>query len=404
MKKIRKAILALILVFSFAVPLPVGAAMNGIDVSRWQSDINLYNVDADFVVVKATEGSGYTSPTFKSQAAATLASGKKLGLYHYMTYMTPAEQQADYFCKIVGDYIGDAILVLDFESTAVNGGSGFALEFLRRVEENTGVKPLVYTSQSVTISLDWTSVVNEGYGLWVARYPLGYTATGYRSDLSYGNVGYWNTVAMFQYTSSGRIPGYSGNLDLDIFYGDGAAWDAYAKSDGNSTIHVDPTPSVPAQTTSGTYTVVSGDCLSMIGAKTGVSWSVIASANGLYSPYMIYPGQILVIPSGSSAVSTGTYTVKSGDCLYDIGLSFGVSWRTIASANGIQSPYRIYPGQTLSIPGGSGASGGKYYTVQYGDTLSGIAAQYGTSYTYLASINGIGNPNLIHPGQTIRVA
>ena len=123
MKKIRKVILAMILVFSFAVPLPASAAMNGIDVSRWQSDINLYNVDADFVVVKATEGSGYTSPTFRTQADATLGSGKKLGIYHYMTYMTPAKQQAEYFCKAVGDYIGDAILVLDFESTAVNGGS-----------------------------------------------------------------------------------------------------------------------------------------------------------------------------------------------------------------------------------------------------------------------------------------
>lgn len=405
MKKLRKAILALVLVFSFALPLPASAAMNGIDVSRWQSDINLYNVDADFVVVKATEGSGYTSTAFRTQADATLGSGKKLGIYHYMTYMTPADQQAEYFCNVVDDYIGKAILVLDFESTAVNKGSGFALEFLRRVEEITGVKPLVYTSQSVTRSLDWTNVVNNGYGLWVARYPLGYTNTGYRNDLSYGSVGYWDTVAMFQYTSSGRIAGYSGNLDLDIFYGNESQWDAYATANGVAPPQENETPSTPPQTTSGTYTVVYGDCLSTIGSKLGVSWGSIASANGLYSPYVIYPGQVLVIPGGSGAVSGGsTYTVRSGDCLSTIGSRFGVSWSSIASANGIYSPYTIYPGQTLTIPSGSATSSAKYYTVRSGDTLSEIAARYGTSYTYLAQINGISNPNLIYPGQSIRVA
>lgn len=405
MKKLRKAILALVLVFSFALPLPVSAAMNGIDVSRWQSDINLYNVDADFVVVKATEGSGYTSTTFKIQADATLNSGKKLGLYHYMTYMTPAEQQAEYFCKVVSDYVGDAILVLDFESTATYGGSGFALEFLQRVEEITGVKPLVYTSQSVTRSLDWTNVVNGGYGLWVARYPLGYTTTGYRDDLSYGTVGYWDNVAMFQYTSSGRISGYSGNLDLDIFYGDESQWDAYATADGIVPPQENSTPSTPPQTTTGTYTVVSGDCLYTIGSKLGVSWGSIASANGLYSPYVIYPGQVLVIPGGSGAVSGGTtYTVKSGDCLSAIGSRFGVSWSSIASANGINSPYTIYPGQTLTIPGASSTPSARYYTVRSGDTLSGIASRYGTTYTRLAQINGISNPNLIYPGQSIKVA
>lgn len=405
MKKLRKAILAFVLVFSFALPLPANAEMNGIDVSRWQSDINLYNVDADFVVVKATEGSGYTSPTFRTQADATLGSGKKLGVYHYMTYMTPAKQQAEYFCKVVSDYVGEAILVLDFESTATYGGARFALKFLQRVEEITGVKPLVYTSQSVTRSLDWTNVVNEGYGLWVARYPLGYTTTGYRDDLSYGSVGYWDTVAMYQYTSSGRIAGYSGNLDLDIFYGDESQWDAYATADGVVPPQENATPSTPPQTTIGTYTVVYGDCLSAIGSKLGVSWGSIASANGLYSPYVIYPGQVLVIPGGSGAVSSGTtYTVESGDCLSTIGSRFGVSWSTIASTNGIYSPYTIYPGQTLTIPGGSAASSARYYTVRSGDTLSEIASRYGTTYTRLAQINGIGNPNLIYPGQSLRVA
>ena len=56
MKRIKKAILALILVFSFAIPLPVSAAMNGVGVSSWQTGIEVDEMSMDFVITKATEG------------------------------------------------------------------------------------------------------------------------------------------------------------------------------------------------------------------------------------------------------------------------------------------------------------------------------------------------------------
>lgn len=96
------------------------------------------------------------------------------------------------------------------------------------------------------------------------------------------------------------------------------------------------------------YTVVSGDTLSGIGAKLGVAWKSIANANGISSPYTIYPGQKLTIPGGSTGSSPArVYTVKSGDTLSGIGAKLGVSWKGIASKNGIVSPYTIYPGQQL---------------------------------------------------------
>ena len=49
------------------------------------------------------------------------------------------------------------------------------------------------------------------------------------------------------------------------------------------------------------------------------------------------------------------------------------------------------------------AGSAKYYTVQSGDTLSGIAAKYGTSYQKVAQLNGISNPNVIYVGQKLRV-
>jgi hypothetical protein len=95
----------------------------------------------------------------------------------------------------------------------------------------------------------------------------------------------------------------------------------------------------------GAYTVQYGDTLYSIGAKFGVSWQSIASANGIYYPYTIFVGEQLTIPG----VQT-TYTVQPGNSLYSIGNMYGVSWQSIASANGIGYPYTIYVGEQLVIP------------------------------------------------------
>ena len=404
MKRIRKVVGVFIALLMVITPVTVSAEMNGIDISSWQSAINVSDMNVDFAIVKATEGSSYTSPSFTRQANDTLNSGKKLGVYHYMSYATPAKEQAEYFVRTVKPYIGKAVLVLDFEGTAVNKGTAFALEFLNTVQNLTGVKPMIYMSQSVASSHDWTSVINNDYALWVARYPLGNTITGFRNDLSYGYLGYWDSAVMFQYTSHGKLPGYSGYLDLNVFYGNESQWDAYATAGG--VVDIPNTGDYGETEHSQTYTVRSGDCLSTIGQKFGVSWGSIATANGIYPPYIIYPGQVITIPGGSAgAVQSQTYTVRSGDCLSTIGQKFGVSWGSIATANGIYSPYTIYPGQVITIPGGlGGAVQSQTYTVRSGDCLSTIAQKFGVSWGSIATANGIYSPYIIYPGQVLRIA
>ena len=404
MNRFKNLIAVCIAIVMVLTPVSASAQMNGIDISNWQSNIDVTKMDVDFVIVKATEGSSYTSPSFTKQVNDTLNSGKKLGVYHYMSYMTPAKQQAEHFVKTVKPYLNKAVLVLDFEGTAVYKGVSFALEFLQNVENMTGIKPLIYMSQSVAASHDWTNVINNDYGLWVAKYPLGNTTTGFRNDLSYGNLGYWDSAAMFQYTSHGKLAGYSGYLDLDIFYGNESQWDEYAK--GSEAVNIPDTGGSSSGVQTQTYIVRSGDCLSIIAQRFGVSWGSIASANGIYSPYIIYPGQVLNIPGGSgNVVQSKTYTVRSGDCLSTIGQRFGVAWGSIASANGIYSPYIIYPGQVLNIPGGSGnVVQSKTYTVRSGDCLSTIAQRFGVSWGSIARANGIYSPYTIYPGQVLLIA
>lgn len=82
---------------------------------------------------------------------------------------------------------------------------------------------------------------------------------------------------------------------------------------------------------------------------------------------------------------------------------YGTSWQHLADLNGLADPNLIYPGQTLVVDGSAPAPAAQTYTVQPGDTLSAIASAYGTSWQHLADINGIADPNLIYPGQTLRV-
>lgn len=103
-----------------------------------------------------------------------------------------------------------------------------------------------------------------------------------------------------------------------------------------------------------------------------------------------------------------TYTVTSGDTLSGIGQKTGTDWHQIAYINHISAPYTIYPGQVLTLPGGSAPPPppppSNTYVVKPGDTLGAIAAAHGTTYQHLAQINGIANPNLIYAGQVIKLS
>lgn len=202
-------------------------ALNGIDISWYQRGINIAAVPADFVIVKATEGTGYINPCFREQADATLNSGKLLGIYHYISGGN-WQAEAEYFVNTVKDYVGRAVLALDFESdyNSAYGDTAYLQQCAQTVYNLTGVRPLLYGSQRDYGRLAAVSNATN-CGLWVAQYK------------NYDHIGYQNTpwnegaydCAMRQYSSSGALPGYGGNLDLNKFYGDRAAWLAYAKSD-----------------------------------------------------------------------------------------------------------------------------------------------------------------------------
>ena len=130
--------------------------------------------------------------------------------------------------------------------------------------------------------------------------------------------------------------------------------------------------SSPAQAQGGgtTHVVQPGENLYRIALKYGTSWPVLAAANNLANPNLIYVGQVLIIPAGGTLPPvtpapatpapatpqpppTGTYTVVAGDTLSRIAARFGTTVAALVQANNIVNPNLIYVGQVLIIAGGT---------------------------------------------------
>jgi GH25 family lysozyme M1 (1,4-beta-N-acetylmuramidase) len=171
--------------------------------------------------MKATEGCGFVDGSCDTKFQINKAAGKLLGVYHFARPdLNFAEDEANFFVNNVRGYIGEAILVLDWEQPGTQGNVVWAKAWLDKVYELTGVKPLIYMSASVIREYDWSSVASEDYGLWVAGYP-DLRDSFDLPDFIY-DVSPWSFYALWQFTNSG------GRLDRDVFMGDREAWLKYA--------------------------------------------------------------------------------------------------------------------------------------------------------------------------------
>ncbi|RRF97488.1 MAG: hypothetical protein DUD39_14635 [Coriobacteriaceae bacterium] len=215
--------------------------LDGIDISGYQKGIDIAAVPSDFVIVKVSEGTDSTA-TFKEQADAALKAGKLLGLYHFANADTTASAQAEFFADSVKDYLGKALLFLDWEDTSYSKvrekGTSWAAEWLERVYRLTGVKPLIYMNKNATREYDFTEIAKE-YKLWAAQYADMDTHDGYQDDPWQDTKGYgaWGSApTILQYSSMTHLDGYDGNLDVDKFYGTKEDWEKLAAVDSSAVV------------------------------------------------------------------------------------------------------------------------------------------------------------------------
>lgn len=184
----------------------------GIDISNWQRDIDLSKVmpNVDFVIVKATDGLSYVDPMCAPWAEQLMAAGKPWGFYHFAR-RNDAIAEADFFVDSTANYFGNGIPVLDWED---DQDHAWVNAFVRRVKERTGIWPWIYANP-------WrfgSGGVNPHCARWLAAY---------QSNLPEAD----QAAAAWQYTSTGRVEGYGGNLDCNWFYGGTKEWNAYSGGD-----------------------------------------------------------------------------------------------------------------------------------------------------------------------------
>jgi LysM repeat protein len=152
-----------------------------------------------------------------------------------------------------------------------------------------------------------------------------------------------------------------------------------------------------------------GETLELIAARYGVTVEAVMAANGLTDPNYVYVGQRLVIPASDHTRSGGQHVVAAGETLTSIAIRYGTTPAALASANGLSDTDTIYVGQVLKVPGASSSptmpgDGGcaAYYTVQWGDTLSGIAWSHQTTVNALRQANDLYS-DFIYQGQRLCV-
>jgi LysM repeat protein len=183
--------------------------------------------------------------------------------------------------------------------------------------------------------------------------------------------------------------------------------------------------SVPA-----TYTVRTGDTVSAIAARYGLATASVLAVNGLGWKSLIFPGQVLRLSGATSTapvVSRPTrYTIKSGDTISGIAERYGLSTQGLLALNKLSRTSIIYPGQVIQLAGSSIAMTpvsnvesndppsppptnapppmiNNSYTIKTGDTVTSIAARFGVSIDAILNANGLSRSSIIYAGRTLKI-
>lgn len=170
------------------------------------------------------------------------------------------------------------------------------------------------------------------------------------------------------------------------------------------------------------YTVQEGDTLLSIALHFGVTLNQIVSVNGLRDEHSLGVGQVLLVPGASNTEQpsagggsvdpglsrqAGTHEVQAGETLAQIAEQYNVTLTDLIAFNGntITNPHVVKIGTVLIIPGRSAADvsilNQTTYTVQEGDSLLGIAQQFGVTVEALMAANNISNADLLRVGDEL---
>jgi len=188
----------------------------GIDVSRWQGEINWSRVGGAgyrFAVMRATIGNYYTDPRFYVNWDGAREAGLLISAYHVVAPEKPADSQMDRFFDVLDGRSGDLPLVLDVElsrDVSPENITASVQTCAEWIQSEDGRNPVIYTARwfwdrNLLSEPDWAQ-----YDLWVAHYGVD------TPSLPCG----WDEWTIWQYSDHGQVPGIGAATDLNWFNGD----------------------------------------------------------------------------------------------------------------------------------------------------------------------------------------
>lgn len=310
----------------------------GIDVSVFQGNIDWAKVKAagiQFAIIRCGYGSDLTKQDdskFKQNVTGCKDNDIPFGvyLYSYANSVEKAKSEAAHVLRLLKGINLQMPVFYDLEDANTVGkcsakGIGDIAETFCNAIQAAGYKVGIYAN------LDWfnnklTDNRFAGWDKWVAQYNAKCT--------------YKREYVGWQYSSTGRVDGISGNVDLDEFYVD---------YDGSCTGATESSDTTAKNDTDTIYIVKSGDTLSGIAAKYNTTYQKLAAYNNIDDPNKIYPGQAIKISGINNATTNVTYIVKQGDTLSRIAAQYNTTVEKLVEINAIKNPNLIVVGQVLKI-------------------------------------------------------
>ena len=351
--------------------------MKFVDVSSYQGNYVIGSTGEDGVIVKATEGVSYVNPNCDFVAQQAISKGIPWGVYHYASG-GDAATEAKYFVDNIRGYLNvgnKPALVLDWESgsNAAWGSTSWAKVFQDTVMALTGVQIGIYTG---TDGCQQCGAVSSSAWLWFAGYhdmvDHGWDTNG---DLTW-STGNWSVVTGWQFSSS--------PIDKSIFYIDAAQWPKL--TGGNATPSPAPAPApAPKPTSSTSGKNLEALASAVVNGELGSGDDRKARLGDKYDAVQTIVNERM----GASDSATTIEVLRQGVLAGLYGNGDTRAWWLGTYYNAVQS-----------VINGS-ASPSRVYTVEPGDTLSGIASYLGVDMNNLANSNGIADPNLIYAGQQL---
>lgn len=366
----------------------------------------------------SVHGRVYDQWTYRSQIGTGIAMRLRMHTYVWMETGGNAMQTANmlnYFLPKIQTPKG-SIIALDYEDGAgpsAQANTDNVLYGMRRIRD-AGYTPVLYSGKYyIANHLQLDRILSEfPNSLWIASYA----DMQVRTRPLWGYFPSMPGVAIWQFTSTGRAGGLDYNVDLlgitKKGYKHGDAERPVTKPEAvKEGIQADNTPKKDITT----------------GYTVKVNFSAKTWSNGEGIPNWVKGNSYEVIQTNGNKVllvgimswidrsnveilatakqnaiqpATTTYTVRSSDSLSAIAAKFGTTVSALQSANNIHNANLIYPGQVLKVSGQATTS--NTYTVRSGDNLSTIASRLGTTVAHLQSVNGIRNANLIYSGQNLK--